>query len=369
MKEVINDLRLNNMGLEAIAPAWWLSQYNRMRVPCTFLWSPRLLPKPADWADNVTIGGFVFDGEEEERAKSYVPPAELAAFLEKGEAPVYIGFGSMSFPDAGAVFEKMLEAVRVLGVRAVVCRGWANLESVETGKEDGEEGRKGMENVLVVDEAPHAWLFPRVRAVVCHGGSGTTAMALRSGRPVLVVPVAGDQPFWGARVAAVGCGPEAGFGVAEVETEKFREKLEELLRPEYAEKAREFAALIRDEWPGEEACVEDLLRGCGGVYDAPRGRCEVFPERPAVWETGQGRRLSAVAAHVLVEEGKVRWDELREAEVVKWPDLVSPGDPVTGVVFGVQRAFGNIGADAKKKAFGYMLLHVLRGKFRSIYWD
>ncbi|KDN61574.1 putative glycosyltransferase family 28 domain-containing protein [Colletotrichum sublineola] len=347
MKSVVNDVRVNIMGLEAMSPAWWLSQYNRMGVPCTYLWSPRLLPKPTDWPDNVHISGFVFDRAPEE----YAPPTALARFLAAGETPpVYIGFGSMSFANATAVFSEIFEALARVGVRAVVCKGWANLDVDEAGR--------GLAHVCVVDEAPHAWLFPQVRAVVCHGGSGTTAMALRSGRPTLVVPVAGDQPFWATRVHAAGCGPEAGFEIAEMTGERFEERLRELLKPEYAAAAKRFAEWLKEEKPGEEVCVEQIV-GTLRVYER-EGRCIVYDERPAVWRTPGGQQLSAVAAHVLVENGRVRREDLRALDLVKWPDLVSPGDPVTGLALGIGQALGSVVEDAKGRCWGKLGLHILR---------
>jgi len=64
------------------------------------------------------------------------------------------------------------------------------------------------ETILRVDSIPHDWLFPRVAAVVHHGGSGTTATGLRFGRPTVVVPFFADQPFWGERVYRLGAGPK-----------------------------------------------------------------------------------------------------------------------------------------------------------------
>ncbi|KAK1724672.1 glycosyltransferase family 28 domain-containing protein [Colletotrichum acutatum] len=354
MKSVINDVRVNVMGLESMSPAWWLSQYNRMNVPCTYLWSPRLLPKPSDWADNIDVAGFVFEDVPSE----YTPSTELVAFLEADpETPlVYIGFGSMSFANAQDVFEGIFEAVRRFGVRAVVGKGWSNLVKENVGRRD-------MSHIFILDEAPHAWLFPRVRAVVCHGGSGTTAMALRSGRPTLVVPVAGDQPFWGSRVHAVGCGPEAKYGLAEMNSERFEEGLRELLKPGYAAAAERFAVAVRAERPGEEVCVEKVLETVR-VYER-EGRCVVYDGRPAVWRlatTGKGgeKKLSAVAAHVLVESGRVRREDLKVLEVVKWPDLTGPGDPVTGLVLEVQKAFGSVAAGGRTGKWGRLGLHVLR---------
>jgi UDP:flavonoid glycosyltransferase YjiC (YdhE family) len=64
------------------------------------------------------------------------------------------------------------------------------------------------DNVFVVDAVPHSWLFPRMAAVVHHGGAGTTAEALRAGVPAVIVPFVFDQPFWGARIKALGLGPD-----------------------------------------------------------------------------------------------------------------------------------------------------------------
>jgi sterol 3beta-glucosyltransferase len=62
-------------------------------------------------------------------------------------------------------------------------------------------------DVFAIEAVPHDWLFPRCSVIVHHGGAGTTAAGLRSGKPNVVVPFAGDQPFWGKRVAALGAGP------------------------------------------------------------------------------------------------------------------------------------------------------------------
>jgi UDP:flavonoid glycosyltransferase YjiC (YdhE family) len=97
--------------------------------------------------------------------------------------------------DPARLTATVVAAVRQVGQRCILLSGWGGLAAV------------GGDDVLVVDEAPHDWLFPRVAAVVHHGGAGTTAAALRAGVPAVVVPFGVDQPFWGARVAALGTGP------------------------------------------------------------------------------------------------------------------------------------------------------------------
>ncbi|KAF4812534.1 Sterol 3-beta-glucosyltransferase UGT80A2 [Colletotrichum siamense] len=348
MKAVINTTR-RGMGLEDFSPAWWLSQFNRLRVPCTYLWSPLLLSKPSDWASNISVAGFAFEDEPED----FVPPADLVKFLEKGwQPPVYVGFGSMTFANAADVFGVVRAVVREMGLRAVVCRGWSGIVMDEGMDEKGEEE----DDVFVVDDVPHAWLFPRVRAVVCHGGAGTVAMALRCGRPTLVVPVAGDQPFWGSRVAEVGCGPAVGFGIAEMTKEGLRGKLGELLEERYAVAAGEFGRRVRAERDGVEGFREDLERSLA-VYEGLR--CAVLRDRVGVWRVG-GVLVSAVAAEVLMREGRVRREELRAVEAVRWGDLVAPGDPVSGLVMGVTGAGRGVRKDLQEKAWAFVVLRILR---------
>ncbi|MBL0887107.1 glycosyltransferase [Myceligenerans indicum] len=120
-------------------------------------------------------------------------PGDLEAFLREGGTPVYVGFGSMPLRDAEQTARACFEAVRARGLRLVVGRGWAELAG---------EG----EDCHVVDEVNQQALFPRVAAVVHHGGAGTTMTAARAGAPQVVVPQVADQPYWGGRVAALGIG-------------------------------------------------------------------------------------------------------------------------------------------------------------------
>ena len=107
-----------------------------------------------------------------------------------------IGFGSMASEDPAAMSALVLEAVKRAGVRAVLLSGWGGLSEV------------ARDDVFATSEAPHDWLFPRMAAVVHHGGAGTTGAALRAGVPAIVVPFTMDQPFWGSRVHALGVGPK-----------------------------------------------------------------------------------------------------------------------------------------------------------------
>lgn len=127
--------------------------------------------------------------------ESWRPTPALDAFLAREGPVVSVGFGSMASEDPTALTELVRGAVRDAGVRAVLLSGWGGLANVDD------------ENLFCADAMPHDWLFPRVAAVVHHGGAGTTGAALRAGVPALVVPFTMDQPFWGARVEALGVGP------------------------------------------------------------------------------------------------------------------------------------------------------------------
>lgn len=163
-------------------------------TPLLGAYSPHIIPHPADWSPSVHISGYLFLDSQ----ANWQPPAALQAFLEAGDPPVYIGFGSMGGSHPQQLARLIAEALSASGQRGVLLKGWGGLHA---------EMLPG--NVFVLDAAPHAWLFPRMAAVVHHGGAGTTAEGLRAGVPTVIIPFAFDQSFWGARVKALGVGPAA----------------------------------------------------------------------------------------------------------------------------------------------------------------
>ena len=159
--------------------------------PILHAFSSHVVPAPKDWPPHAHTTGYWFL----KPAESWTPPADLEAFLAKGPAPIYVGFGSMTSRDARSKTAIVLKAIRATGQRALLSRGWGALED-----HDRPEG------VMMIDQVPHDWLFPKVSAVVHHGGAGTTAAGLRAGRPTVICPFFGDQPFWGERVRERGVG-------------------------------------------------------------------------------------------------------------------------------------------------------------------
>jgi sterol 3beta-glucosyltransferase len=181
------------LGLPA-APFWgpYNSKYLQ-DMPVLYGYSPSVIPRPADWNKNIHVTGYWFLDAEE----TWKPPSALIDFLESGSPPVYIGFGSMSNRKPEATTDLIVEAVGRSNQRAILHSGWSGLRKSDLP-----------DSIFMIDTIPHSWLFPRVAAVVHHGGAGTTAAGLRAGIPSIIVPFFADQPFWGARVAELGVGPQ-----------------------------------------------------------------------------------------------------------------------------------------------------------------
>lgn len=169
-----------------------LGYWRRLRAQTTVCgFSPSVLPLPADWPPHHHVTGYWFLDEPPD----FRPPADLARFLESGSPPVYIGFGSMGEDDPTRMTRVVLEALALCNLRCVLLSGWSGLGNVSLP-----------ETVHRLDGIPHSWLFPRMAAVVHHGGMGTTAAGLRAGVPAVIVPLGGDQPFWAQRVEQLGAG-------------------------------------------------------------------------------------------------------------------------------------------------------------------
>ncbi|HYH76737.1 MAG TPA: glycosyltransferase [Arthrobacter sp.] len=154
------------------------------KAPVLHAFSPSVLPPPADSPDSVHTTGYWFLPPSDEAL-----PPQIENFLRAGAPPVFVGFGSMSGSDPARSTALVLEAARRAGTRLVIGAGWGGLDSSIQG--DG---------VLAVEEVDYQRLFPRMVAVVHHGGAGTTGTAFASGRPQVVCPFVADQPFW-ARLA------------------------------------------------------------------------------------------------------------------------------------------------------------------------
>ncbi len=178
------------------APANFGSPYARQTtpsLPTVTSCSNYVFPKPNDWPEHVYNTGYWFLDEE----PGWTPPDNLLRFLERGAPPVYVGFGSMSnLALAEQTTRLLIEALRLAGQRGVLATGWSGMSKLENLPDE----------LFMLESAPHAWLFPRMAAVVHHGGAGTTAAGLRAGAPSVVIPHSNDQFAWGRRVFELGVG-------------------------------------------------------------------------------------------------------------------------------------------------------------------
>ena len=176
-----------------------LGNANRPRQQAVFSlagYSESVLLRPPDWPDNIHVTGYWFLD-----TPLYEPSPALRAFLEDGAPPVYIGFGSMPSKNPAQLASLVCEALRLSRQRGVLFTGRGVLGQ-------GMAQHSNVRDVFFLESAPHDWLFPRMAAVVHHGGSGTTAAGLRAGVPSVLVPVATDQLLWAQRIKDLGLGPD-----------------------------------------------------------------------------------------------------------------------------------------------------------------
>lgn len=156
----------------------------RARIPFSAMWSPSFVPKPSDWPENCKVVGTF---TQNKATASKVDPeeyADLIEWMETGEKPIFIGFGSMVIKDTKKLSDMIMEVAQKTKTRIVVQSSWSKLDV---------SGEPLCHNV---GPCPHDWLLPQTCAVVHHGGAGTTAAGLRYGLPTLVCPFFADQYMW-----------------------------------------------------------------------------------------------------------------------------------------------------------------------------
>jgi sterol 3beta-glucosyltransferase len=187
-----NRWRVETLGLPPLPLGGPYRQIEREREIVLLGYSPSVVPKPPDWGEHIHVTGYWFL----DRPDDWQLPATLNAFLAAGPPPVYIGLGSMTGRDPEALTQLALDALRRAHQRGVLLAGWAGLGGLDLP-----------DDVCLVDDIPHDWLFPRMAAVAHHGGAGTTGAGLRAGKPSILLPYFADQPFWGRVVHDLGAGP------------------------------------------------------------------------------------------------------------------------------------------------------------------
>jgi UDP:flavonoid glycosyltransferase YjiC (YdhE family) len=193
LSAALNTARREALALPPTSRTAMLRRSRETTNPTLLAYSERLAPRPRDWGAHAHVTGYWFL----DRPPGWQPPTLLSDFLASGPPPVYVSFGSnLAGRDPDEVTRLLVEALKRAGVRGILSSAWGDLGNTCLP-----------DTVLRVEQVPHDWLFPRMAAVVHHGGAGTTAAALRAGVPSVAVPFFGDQRFWAERLHALGASP------------------------------------------------------------------------------------------------------------------------------------------------------------------
>lgn len=309
--DIVNRFRSKCLGLDPVSTIWGPGALQRLKVPHTYCWSPALIPKPKDWGTHVSISGFCFL-----KAPDYAPASNLLDFLSNGPTPIYIGFGSIVLDDPDAMTQLIFEAARKTGQRVLLSKGWGGMGADELRVPD---------EVFMLGNVPHDWLFQHVSCVVHHGGAGTTAAGIAAGRPTVIVPFFGDQPFWGAMIARAGAGPSP-IPHKQLTADKLANAIEFCLRPATLDRANDLARKVA----AEEGC--DLAaQSIHQSLDLDHLRCSLEPSRAAVWRVKRTRiTLSAFAAHTLADANLLDFQDLKLYRPKEHYVDEGPWDPISG---------------------------------------
>jgi sterol 3beta-glucosyltransferase len=193
LRRQINQWREKTLNMPHL-PIWKgvVSQMQQQKIPVLYGYSPAFLPKPLDWPEWLEVTGYWFL----DNPNNWQPPQDLLDFLADGSAPVYVGFGNKGRWEAEALTKLVLEALKISGQRGILLIG-----------EDLSDDVNLPDYVFPIKWIPFDWLFPKVAAVVHHGGCGTVHTALRAGVPNIIIPHDSDNFFWGYRMAELGLAP------------------------------------------------------------------------------------------------------------------------------------------------------------------
>ena len=246
-RKVINCWRIQELGLSGISRMEYFGSGGTGGCPILNGFSPKEVERPADWGENVHITGYWFPDDPD-----WQPPSALVNFIERGQPPIFIGFGSMPVKNSTQTTKTILRALKLTNQRAILHAGWSGL---------GDQGLP--DNIFKIDYAPYSWLFPKMALVIHHGGSGTTAFGLRAGVPSCAIPILGfDQVYWGNRIADLGAGPSP-VPIRYLTVEKLSKVIRQATsNPAFRQKAASIGERIRRENGIENAVgiINQLLK-------------------------------------------------------------------------------------------------------------
>jgi sterol 3beta-glucosyltransferase len=224
--------------------------------------SPSLFPRPRDWGSHLKLtGAWEMPAALREDLGEELPE-DLQQWLEDGEPPVYLGFGSMPVTDPETLLAHILAVTAKLGRRAIVSENCAS-HAARAALPD---------RIRVVGAVDHDRLFPQCAALVHHGGAGSTLASARSGRPTMICSVFGDQPWWGERLKRLGAGTHVPF--RKLNQSRLEAGLDSLFDPAVIKRAEQLGAAIQAEGDGlPEAArlLEDWLLAKSAMRNRAKG--------------------------------------------------------------------------------------------------
>lgn len=223
------------------------TEQNGRKVLTFYPVSPILMPKDPKWGKHIHVTGYWYHPEED--AAGYKNAPELERFLTEGEKPIFIAFGKAESRELAELQIRVVEALKETGIKAVV-------QAFQIS------APKNTEKLYFVGKIPYSYIFPRVKAVVHHGGCTTNGIGIWAGCPTLIIPLALDQWYYGRTVHELGIGPDPLYIRKKLCTkEQIKDALNDLVSGKYENRAKEFSIQIRQENGIEEAihAIEDYV--------------------------------------------------------------------------------------------------------------
>lgn len=306
LANMINKFRVDVLNLPKIR----LGEHGRnllQNVPHVFLWSPTLLPAPAEWQDTniVDVVGYVMPETKRIGNKLTKDQESILSFTSKcNKQIVFCGFGSMVM-DKGEmqkVTQMLTHQADILNINIIFQSSWSDMKHNDLGVESN--------HVLFIQGCPHDWLFQHVDATIIHGGSGTTMASLKAGNPTFIVPFFGDQHLWGYAVAKNKLGPDP-IPIQQLNDHNIFNSLTILLSECIVDNAKNFSKRI-----ATENGALDAVRAFYKRLPINDMQCDLIPAEVATtWLTKDGLKLSNKAISIIKQSYSLDAQSLAYAPV------------------------------------------------------
>ncbi|CAF1051026.1 unnamed protein product [Didymodactylos carnosus] len=299
MKDLINHFRRKVLNLKRLSTSQAINIWAKEKVPHTYCWSPAMIPKPIDWGEHIDVSGFFML----DLATNFTPSNDLIQFLKEGSRPIYVGFGSITGDDPVRLTNTILEAIKLVKCRAIISEGWGGIGKATTLPD----------NIYLIGNCPHDWLFEHVDIVCHHGGAGTTATGLKLGKPTVIVPFFGDQFFWGDMIYKIGAGPSPLPGKT-LKADQLADAFRFAMRSETRAAAQRLAAAMK-----EENGVATAVQAFHAHLPLDKMISDLESTFPACFSLPKyDLKISLPVAQVLLASGSIDESELKVHPVKVW---------------------------------------------------